>query len=285
MKVQKFVVLSIVSQMILNSLVAVAQAESSVDPELSVLVLDFSLNAQDASESEPLSPQDYYPLGMGVRKNGDISLIPFCVAKNPRENSCTYAQYFEVKSGHYSDSDRAMDITHGAPEGRITGQKTPFHGRAIGKPFSGYVFSGGGYEEFVQKYVQSFDEPEEHTYEEVLDCDSCQPAFQVFAFATIGALVGGAIWSGKLDDLGGPGMGMGAAAGAAIPFAVALVRYGSERHQLRKFKRNQVRTESRILDAFSKSKRLRENWTLINGLKVSSKTYDAFVEFLNAAQN
>ncbi len=253
-----------------------------------VLAIVFSSQA-DLADSVPLEPKDYFPLGMGIRKNSRVSLVPFCVAKNRAENTCTLAQYFEVVVGEFIDSDRVMDTRYGAPGDRVSGQTSAFHGKAIGSPFTGYIFSGGGFGEARERYIQSFAIPKKVGYGEVASSSLLMDINGAGGVAVVGAIPGflvGLLLDRETSGPGGleqwDGAWKGAAIGAVFPFAVYGVQTLAKNRQHRRTIRELAKKEVRIENAFNLSRQIRENWTLSKGAQVSNRTYDDFVEFLNS---
>lgn len=267
---------------------ASVSADDTNPSESALVVLNFSDDSSRDTDSEPLSPRDYFPLGMGIQKNSRVSLVPFCVAKNRTENMCTLAQYFEVEVGEYIDSDRVMDTRYGAPGDRVTGQTSAFHGKAIGSPFTGYIFSGGGFKESLERYLQTFKVPEKVSYGAVAGSSLLIEYNGVGGAALAGAVPGllAGLFLNRESFRTGEGQWKsgwkGAVIGAVFPFAVygvqTLVMNGQHRRTIRVLAKKSVRIEN----AFNLSRQIRENWTLSKGARVSERTYEAFVDFLNS---
>ncbi len=250
-----------------------------------LIIFDSSGESTNDPDNVPLDPKNYYPLGMGIRKDSNTSLVPFCIALHRVEKNCTYAQYFEVESGEFRDSDRAMNTTYGAPRDRVAGQEFAFHGKAIGVPFTGYVFGSGAFDEELQKYLAGFKLPESFTFFEAEnDLALSDPGtFGLSLFTGIvGGLIGGLFKMPAYGEFNTRNMGRGAAIGAVAPHVVILGMSIHSQLHLKKVKRQIARRGARILDAFSESKKISENWTLIKGVRVPERTYDTFVEFLQS---
>jgi len=250
----------------------------------SVITLIFEDSASPDGESEPLSPRDYFPLGIGIRKDRNTSLVPFCIAIHRTEKNCVLAQYFELEFGTVMEADRVMNVDYGAPSTEAPRSGGNFHGRSVGKPFTGYVFSGGGFKSFVQDQIGSTKIPKAKSFRDVERMDffagsaAAMTLFTAFGTGFIASMF-------NKPEPGSPNMtnfGWGAVAGAAAPHLVAMGISLHSKAQVARIKKMLRRKEARLFDAFTASKRTSENWTFVSGKKVSSKTYDAFVEFLDS---
>ncbi len=255
-----------------------------LDPPENLMTLIFEDSVSSEGDSEPLSPRDYFPLGMGIRKDRKTSLVPFCIAIHRTEKNCVLAQYFELEFGTVMEADRVMNVDYGAPSTDVARSGGNFFGRSIGLAFTGYVFSGGGFKSLVQNQIKSTKIPHAKSFRDIERTDFFAGSGATMTFFT--AFGTGFIASMfNKPEPGSPNMknfGWGAVAGAAAPHIVAMGISLHSKAQVARMKKMLRRREARLLDAFTTSKRTSENWTLVSGYKVSSQSYDEFVEFLNS---
>ncbi|RYZ64507.1 MAG: hypothetical protein EOP09_15840, partial [Proteobacteria bacterium] len=94
----------------------------------------------------PVRLEKKYPLGMGVSADGEIALVPFCVAESPTTHKCQLAQYFQIRRSLLTDSDRAMDYHYGAPSSGAASTASEFPEQPVGPEFPGYYFSEEGFQ-------------------------------------------------------------------------------------------------------------------------------------------
>jgi len=283
-----FYLLLLLIPLIQFNAVALVSANEIEKNQVALLQLEPVSADHQSGDSKPLTPREYFPLGMGIRKDDDHLLVPFCIAKNPELNSCTWIQYFEIVVGQYRDSDRVIDTQYGVPTDRVTGKEESYHGTPVGYPFTGYVFSGLGIKEAYQEFLSAKSRPDVPGYWDVFDSDEGtitnidfmgEIGVGMLGLGAVGGLIGHLQPGGTYND-GLYGFVIGASVGVATPFVRAAIVHSKYGRKSRRFKRDQKFRAKSIPNSFEQSKRIQENWTILGGVPVSDRAYDAFVDFL-----